>query len=169
MNRMPHTDKRKIMAIDPGGTTGIAYLQNRKVVGREEIGPNGTNTPQHRDTCHEMLLKAINSFNPDYILFEQFDYRPHMDHADLISCEYIGIFKLWSIQNDKPWVAQPSRVGKVTSKTVFWNARKLKAVGLWLPNMGHAMDATSHLLYHWTSTLKQDDYKLLLRNLGDVA
>lgn len=170
MQKMPLISKRKIISVDPGGTTGLAYLQDRVIFAREEVGPiKGEHAADYRDWCGEMLEEKFNNFMPDYIVYEQFDYVAGQAHADLISNEYIGVIKLWCVKNDRPWVAQRRNVGKHTGKGVFWNKRKLQAVGLYLPNMGHAMDATSHMLYHWTFTLEQTDYKTLLKTLGDVA
>jgi hypothetical protein len=169
MQKMPLIDKRKIISVDPGGTTGLAYLQDRVIFARKEIGPRRKDVKQYMDWCGQALEQEFDSFMPDYIVFEQFDYRTGQAHAELISNEYIGVIKLWCVKNDRPWVTQPARVGKHTGKGVFWNRRKLQAVGLYLPNMGHSMDATSHLLHHWSTTLGQRDYLNLLRNLGDVA
>lgn len=157
---MKPVNLRKVAAYDPGGTTGAAYLQNTRIVARSQIGNMNTNS-------HIPLEKDLDAFWPDVVVYEQFDYRQNQDTAELISVKYIGVIEWWCLKHDVPWVAQKPAVGKVTGKTVFWDVRKLKHLGLWLPNMPHAMDATSHLLHYWSFTLRQKNYLKLLTGLGD--
>jgi len=37
----------------------------------------------------------------------------------------------------------------------FWTDDKLKQIGLWVPNLGHAMDATRHVLRYRTFQLEE--------------
>ena len=156
---MALTDRMRIMSFDPGGSTGIAYLQDREVIGREQLSGDH----------HERLYGRMVSFRPEVVVYEEFDYRPHQDHAELVSKEYIGIIKLFCMEREIPYVGQLATIGKVTNKTVFWDSYKIKRLGLWAPNMPHAMDATGHLLYYWTFVLKQKDFLNQLKDLGDFV
>lgn len=138
----PSDEHEKVLALDPGGTTGwaTAVIDYRTLetieAGQVRFEASG-------------LWHFLEGFEPDYIVTESFTYRLGGRHGtDLTAVKWIGICELYCMQKDKRLRFQePSIQG---SKTAYWNTQKVKDVGLWLPNHPHAMSATKHLLYFLT-------------------
>lgn len=132
----------RILAIDPGTTTGLAvYLPERKVIETRQIGP---------EDHHEVLYKLC--YQSDEIVCEDFNFRPNPGRRKIVldSKEYIGVVKLVNQQYGIPYrLQQPSQAKNL------WDDKKLKALRLngsplWSPGNPHAMDALRHLLYYLT-------------------
>ena len=144
-----------IIAIDPGGTTGLAWWT--KSPGK--IRPNQFQT-QQIGPCNEdhpllvliALLNGIVALNQNRrirIIGESFDFRMderYRDKIDYTAAEVIGALRLWY-----SWILPDN--GQVTMEFKgaglgkgFWVDEKIKKVGLWKPGQRHAMDAMRHLL-----------------------
>ncbi len=156
----------KILALDPGGTTGWATAT---IVERDYTalgGPilddvrwqQGMLGPQEH---HKQLwgLMELQETEHDFrVVCESFEFRnEHRDGLVIVSSEYIGLAKLFQLQRhpDHPVVLQTASTGKIrpakTEATAFVKKRNLQALGLW--NLGpksehHMVDATGHLLYY---------------------
>ena len=146
-----------IFACDPGGTSGCATAQWEPSSPEDQL----TSVEQIKfrqwhidDQPHHVQLWSTLSANPyTMIVWETFDFRQHIyfdaegnPHAsghklELISREYIGVMELYCALNNAPNFTLNSSAAKH-----FITDQKIKQVGLWLPGMGHAMDATRHLL-----------------------
>jgi hypothetical protein len=125
----------QIVAIDPGTTTGIAtFGDTTGRWGRWQHGPQ----PHHKKLWSDLAHNR-----PDTVVCETFIYQLRQK-VILDSVEYIGVVKLFCEQTHVRYVPQAPAQGKG-----FWDDPKIRALGLWLPNMPHAMDATRHLLYYW--------------------
>lgn len=151
---------KRIASFDPGGTTGVAvyeYVGNEPLrrLWTTQLGPKF----HYRDLWDWLLYNE-----PEEIVCESFLYRSHLDKAELVSNEYIGIIKLYAEIRGTPMHMQPASQGKATGKSAFWNVEKLKQLGLYIPARPHAMDALSHLLYHITFTRENRTYLNLLRS-----
>lgn len=155
----------RILAFDPGGTTGWAFheLVLDKMTGAPlmiggQLGP----VPHHLE-----LWQLIMRLNPDVIVYEDFQYRIKRDHEDdgsvlpagivLVSVEYIGIIKLSAyasaLRGVKLWCQLPAH-GKG-----FWTNDKLKKIGVYAKGCQHQNDATRHLLHYITEgPLMRKDY-----------
>jgi hypothetical protein len=88
--------------------------------------------------------------------FRQFVYtdehgnqRVTTTKVELISKEYIGVMELYCALNNCPHYTLNASAAKH-----FITNEKIKQVGLWLPGMDHAMDATRHLLRYMFVKLK---------------
>lgn len=158
----------KIVALDPGGTTGLAWINldpllDDPTVHHEQIGPN-----EH----HVELLNRLQQLRPDIMVYERFLYQQR-DKVNLISCEYIGVIKLyWRLTcNSHPKVAHLTHpvvlVKQTPAQMDFWTDNKLRAVDLYIPGQPHAVDATRHLLYYMSFTRKDKRWILQLRGSGD--
>ena len=134
----------RIIAFDPGGHTGFAWI-----VGPESSVSKGTLVGNH----HKYLLEMLHNFAPETIVYERFDYRKNVSHAELTSVEYIGILKLYSQMTNCILVPQMQLKGK----NGLWTDDKLKALQLYTVNGDHANDAVRQLLYYITAELK-DNY-----------
>lgn len=163
----------RVLALDPGGTTGWAYAEwmpdyptddplpqlinlSQITFGTGQIGP---------DEHHEELWRLLNSFSqqwsfgpPLHIVYESFEFRQHINKnqakakVELISKEYIGLIKLfYNLYNNEEWpltlTAHTASAAKtfVPDKGPQANV-KLRQLGLYQTGQVHANDALRHLL-----------------------
>jgi len=164
---VPRWDGRPffVFAADPGGTTGCATAQ------WEPASPDDTLTSveqikfrqwQIGPGPHHVELWSTLSANP-YTMFvwEEFEFRQHIyrdkdgnphvsrHKVELISRNYIGVMELYVALNNAPHYSLNASAAKH-----FIDNEKIEQVGLWLPGMGHAMDATRHLLRYMFVKMK---------------
>jgi len=142
----------RLWGFDPGGTTGWACfdLNAPEAVRWDtcgEIGPE-----EHHWKLWEFLQERVN-VNEDRIVCESFQYRAHLDKAELISCEYIGVVKLYCADYGLTPHFQTASQGKIKEdrpgkQGSFTQKRHLEKLGLWIPGQKHAMDGYGHLLYY---------------------
>ena len=154
-----------ILSLDPGATTGCASAQWEPSSPDEQL----TSVEQIKfrqwhlsDQPHHAQLWALlhaNAFTE--IVWESFQFRQHVfvdqegnpvvgnTKVELISCEYIGILELFCALNGTKHHTRNAS----TAKHLITND-KIQALGLWLPGMPHAMDATRHLLRYMVVVLK---------------
>lgn len=130
------------VALDPGGTTGVAYV-------REEAHPWNLEVLQlGPDPHHSDLLRFLNIAKPEVIVCESFQNRSQ-ETVVLTSMEYIGIVKLYRQMRLGRLVFQSSSIGKA-----FWDDTKLRSYHTYAPGMKHARDACRHYLYWRTFTCR---------------
>jgi hypothetical protein len=135
---------QKIIAFDPGYTTGVAIQSNIS------------------DMLTLMQVKGLkpvwavlHTGQPDMIVYEKFFYQ-RRDKVDLRPVEAIGIIKLYAERTTTPIIGQSAQQAKR-----FWTDKKIKKLGMWESGEPHAMDALRHLLYF--QTFKLNDQTLLER------
>ena len=142
-----------VVALDPGGTTGVAILSARGVLVAEHL------TGEH----HKDLWNLLQDIDPDVVVCESFEFRnKSRDNLELISKEYIGVVKLWYRMHPNAVLSmQTAAMGKgfITDKGPNAN-EALKKLGWYFPSMKHANDAVRHLVYYLAAknnypTLKQ--------------
>ena len=149
-----------IVAFDPGGTTGWAYWhEETDEWGQGQIGP---------DEHHEELWDWLDSYAPDIVIYEAFNYQIRRDEkgtavdmpgVELISREYIGIIRLWS-QLNHCLDATKQQPSIITLKWLLDDRLKEMTYPrnndqcLYRTNAPHANDATRHLLYYRAMVLK---------------
>lgn len=134
-----------ILALDPGGTTGLAWMHGTNgAVRTMQMGP---------DEHHEELWNFMRVYTPTAIVCESFTYRNGLAKADLIPCEYIGLVKLYAEKYCVPLYMQTPSMAKK-----FFSDDKLKAADLWITGKQHARDAVRHLMYYVTFTLKSERF-----------
>lgn len=121
----------KIFSADPGETTGVV-VDDAGELSFWQIDSRNINS----------IYQFILDVKPDRIVYEQFHYRPNLMKAKLYSMQVIGVLRLYSEQYNVPIVFNP----KPDEAKAFWNDKKIKALGLWKPGKGHAMDALRVLL-----------------------
>jgi hypothetical protein len=157
-----------ILALDPGGTTGVClYRPWETALWQGHIGPG-----DHHLRLWELLSKVYKASaarqTPLTVVCEAFEFRKterHRDFINYIPREYIGVCKLfWEQHQDTRFVQQsPMNVIPGPSGHAFWTDDKVKQLGLWVPGLKHAMDATRHYLYHRVFTLRDKSLLLKLR------
>lgn len=140
----------KILAIDPGGTTGYAWGFL-----------DGTNPLQFKTEQHKYLHNEFYNFmvktEPDYIVYETFEYRNRARAGlELISAELIGIILLYISERVIPFAAQSASEHGAGGRTGYYQNRKLKALG-WYKSMPHEMDA-ARILLNWYMFKKGHKY-----------
>lgn len=140
-----------IGAFDPGGTTGVATARwepsspDERLTTLDQITFHQYQIGPHR---HHVELWSVLHTNPfTEIVWESFEFRQHIkkDQAktgvELVSREYIGILSLFCELNNSRYHVRNS-----SSAKHFVGNDKITQLGLWLPGMKDAMDATRHLL-----------------------
>jgi hypothetical protein len=158
----------RILALDPGGTTGWAtYTAERLWTGDpEEEG--SLEYYNEKFTCgqigpeehHAALYRHIGTQQTsEFVLItESFEFRNmdkrHRDNINLMSREYIGVAKLFAQlrmlgKEDQQFWLQTAGVAKQFIPDSGPQAsKKIRDAGLWYPNQRHAMDAMRHLLWY---------------------
>jgi hypothetical protein len=142
------------LGLDPGGTTGWGmYNPNgEKDIEKFSCGQLGPGSHHEDLWCFleesRPQWKAPDSRSKLWIICESFQYRNGLTKAELDSCEYIGIVKLfrvmfWNVEV----VFQTAAQGKITEGS-FVKKRHLQKLDLWIPGNKHAMDGYGHLLYY---------------------
>jgi hypothetical protein len=164
----------RIVAFDPGGTTGWAFVITDAYTGTlgQLVAPNAKwirddywQRGQLGGEHHQALEAFLDRIMPDIIVCEDFKYRQRAPgsirmNVELDSVEYIGVIKLWVQKRQRKFgfqtelVMQPASVcnGKrlVTDKLIT-------KLGLWVPGQRHAMDATEHLVYYMITEQSRTD------------
>lgn len=137
-----------IIALDPGITTGVAYLSDERIIHTDHIMPT-----------HLNFTKYLASYAPTEIVYERFFYQ-RRNKVELYPVEVIGVIKLFAEQYDIPLYAQTASQAKG-----LFTDDKIKLMDLWVKGQVHGMDALRHLLYHmvitkgdrsWLNVLKLD-------------
>lgn len=138
----------KILAFDPGVTTGITTLN--------------TDTEEYfffqKEFSHESLWKFLCECDPNTVLYESFIFRQN-NKAIYIGVEFIGIIKLWAQMCER----QIQSFAPSQSKA-FWKDDKIKSLGLWMPGYPHAMDSLRVLLTWRGQDFIKSKAKLLAGN-----
>jgi hypothetical protein len=125
----------RTLAIDPGGTTGLAWIgQQRDPVKKWWV----IETSDLLD-----IWRLLTIVKPERILFERFD--PQELPVNLQALEVQGIVKLWVLQTSP-------------ATTIWWQSRDgamnlctdrfLRANALWVEGYEHGRDALRHLCWH---------------------
>jgi hypothetical protein len=145
------TRKVYAIAIDPGGTTGLAMApfetEPWKVLVQEMTGEH-----------HMDLIHLLYDNRPEFLICETF-HNVGNEAARLHSSEIIGCVKAYSQATHTPVVWQSPATGKQ-----FWTDEKLKQCGLYVVGLQHARDAVRHYAYWRLFTL--NDRAILQRDQG---
>lgn len=149
---MSYTDT-KLIALDPGKTTGVAIAHYRRTHNDMEDKTWRLNLieTEQLDYNVEGIWQWLALQQPSGIIYETFTYR-RLPNADLTPVEIIGALKIYALLHGiELWGSIPS------NKALWDNDKLLKLSGYHWPAMGrlefagtHARDAVRHLL-HWSS------------------
>lgn len=159
-----------ILAVDPGGDTGLAEFNYKTRVWQTTVLPFSPLVLYGFFTSWLLLQKPACK-----VICERFDYRPvgkynfggsrAIPKVDLTPREVIGILKLACAQHDVDIVWQaPADVNDSKGEaSVFWTDAKVKMLGLYKPGHVHEMDAVKHILYYRSFTLGEEELFQRLR------
>lgn len=160
----------KVVALDPGGTTGICVLDTESYEIRlGELGPD-VHHKELWDLLGRYRWQAEDDGEEMLIVCESFEYRivkskgTKMPGVNLISRNYIGVVELFDQCFEVGLVMQtPAQGGGGHNHSGFWKNDKLKKLGLYKAPEGrqHMADALRHALY-WLSFTKKDDHFIRL-------
>src|SRR5262252_1214169 len=136
---------RRIIALDPGGTTGVAIFQNQPISEGWNIDSLFNLVQLAEKEHHKKLWQLLTGQDPDVVVCERFDSPMPVlggpGSVNIDAREYIGVTKLYCYLTGKPCVMQ------TRASRNLWTPDKLRKLGLWIPEQKHAMDALRHLLY----------------------
>lgn len=158
----------RVLALDPGGTTGWATYTARVVVdpftNAVEYKDEGWNCGQLAGEHHSELWKLLlDNQSHDYqLVCERFEYR-NTARSGLVldSREYIGVTKLFAQQRRLPLTLQNASEAKG-----FVRDSHLKRLALWSSGNPHAMDAMRHLLFWLTNRYEDKNFRKMLLERG---
>lgn len=140
----------RVIAFDPGGTTGWGAYSCLVVPGMEQatiyLSQGWTcghiTGPNHHQELENFL--GSQRVTMTTIVCERFDDRATGHHVNPIALEYIGVIKKWCDENDVALRMQMPSQAKSFVKDV-----NLKRLGIWQgKKWKHAMDAYRHLLWY---------------------
>jgi len=139
----------KVIALDPGGTTGWAKGLIRD--GKMYV-VSGQDEWDHFDIFKELSEVT----KPDIIVCERFDYRKggrKQEGVELISREYIGVVRLYALMFPNTPNGPLQLYMQMPSEGVggYWKEdAQLKKDGVFMIGKPHANDAMRHLLQWYT-------------------
>lgn len=131
----------KIIALDPGVTTGYA----EGVINDE--GFMKVRCGQAAYT-HLDLYEALRLRTPDFIVCESFEFRKLQQGVNYYPVEMIGVVNLYVQTREKQdtiylYMQPPSTQGD----KAHWTDSKLKESNVYRPGVPHGRSALKHLLY----------------------
>ncbi len=124
----------RVLAVDPGGTTGMAWWGYR---------PAGESVSFTEEPDRFHLYDRVRVARPDVIICENFVPRSGALTFQPEALRIIGYLEGWAQENGVEFVLQTPAQAKS-----FATQAKLKAVGWWPKGLGHAQDAARHLLVY---------------------
>lgn len=136
----------KILAIDPGVTSGYCFAEFRNVDHSTDVEIR-LRPEQYCDDVEE-LWDRIEKFQPRYIICEDFEYRNQARSGlILFSVQLIGVVSLYELKSQKQCAIYMQKAAQGKS---YYTNTQLKNLGVFKPGESweHSMDATRHLL-HW--------------------
>ena len=158
--------RAKILAFDPGGTTGWTRVhlyprgqENSSGARFEEADRSWDGGQFGPGPHHKALYKFLIMERPLHVVCESFQYRviqsggATMPGIRLDSVEYIGVIKLYCELTKTPLFLQTA--GEVKP---LWTDEKLKKLGLWARGEQHRRDAVRHALHHIITRLNRTEF-----------
>lgn len=166
----------KIIAFDPGGTTGWAGHRVRprdhpmsewaggQFSPDDDVHPVVNPAAEH---CghHKHLFEWLHKMKPNVVVCERFVYEIRrnqgvdMPGVVLISRDYIGVIELYCKMTLTPLFM------RTRNALHLWDDEKLKKLGLYTAGARHRNDATRHLLDYIVGELGRRDYLKPLRSI----
>lgn len=135
----------RLMAIDPGITTGYCFMKTTT-----QIGASGTTgllwkAEQHMDEV-DAVWDRIEEYEPRYIICEDFEFRQKSRAGlNLYPVQVIGVVRLYEIKARRQVAVY---LQKAAQGKGYYSDNILKSEGFYKRGVPHGMDATRHLL-HW--------------------
>lgn len=150
----------RVLAVDPGPTTGFAFFKNDIFqTWQTRYPPSRAHSDLYND-IHIMLGDI------DIIIVEKFEFRKdkERDNINYVAAELVGVVKLYAQRSERIRLVEQS--SSLIGKTAFWSDdnQRVKRLRLYDPKASpHGMDALRHLLYFLTFTCKDERWLEKLR------
>lgn len=136
--RRKPNDGTRILALDPGETTGWAVFEDQSLVACGQLKVGDLNT----------LFAVVRESRANVVVIESYRVYEHraQQHigSEVVTIQYIGILKLAAEQLHLPIVMQAAWQGKQ-----FQTDEKLREWGLYQVAHKHANDAIRHGCYFY--------------------
>jgi hypothetical protein len=134
----------RVIAFDPGGTTGWSTYSAHKsgsTYTQEEWACGHLDQPNHHQQLKILLgNQRVRTYK---VVCEKFNDRPGATNSvNLIARDYIGVVELYCQEEG----IELHRQMPATAKG-FVKDKNMRAMGLFVRNWKHAMDARRHLLW----------------------
>lgn len=148
-----------IVALDPGGTTGVSVYELEMNLHNYEINVEQIDTKESLLAVYDLL----DLVSPDAVVCENFTYRQN-DKAgiDLTAQQVIGVAKLWC-----EMYCVPLKLQQASAAKGFAPDSTLKKLGLYHVGKRHANDATRHLVYYIIKNKEYPYMELLEKGFKD--
>ena len=158
----------RLLAFDPGGTTGWAEWHR---VGHQEVFNTGEVTgPDHHLALWDLLNTTLHDTSimgeKLIVVLENFEFRKEERtryKIDYIAGEYVGTVKTFCRLHERKRYHIQLHVSTASTGKGFWDDDKLKRIGKYHRNSKHIRDATRHLLRYRTFVMADDSLLLALR------
>lgn len=141
LNRPIPTDLR-VLALDPGETTGWCYFLGASFMASGQLGPFQT-----VEGAAFKITELIDKYEPHAIIGEGYRVYAHKarshTHDSLFTPRLIGAITLLSAQKKIKRFEQSAAQAKA-----FVTDSKLKEWNFWIPGQRHARDAIRHAVYY---------------------
>ena len=136
----------RLLAVDPGHTTGLAYKRfDNRFPPEEFFIPPLTEMPVGFDECVDAIRANIIACAPDLIVYERFQITPatakKTTGGSNEAIELIGVTRFLARQ-----YAVPLEEQKPADAMSLVTDEKLKRIDWYTPGKDHARDAMRHLL-----------------------
>jgi hypothetical protein len=133
----------RVLALDPGKTTGYCYA--------ELMGNKLWLTPGEREfSMFDMaaFLETHVQNKLGHVVYEDFTFRNAVQRGtDLTPVKIIGVIELYAGQYE-PMVTFTPQMPSIQGARGYYTDLRLKELGVyWAHGHGHARSATKHLLY----------------------
>jgi hypothetical protein len=161
----------RILAVDPGPTTGFCIYDSEARGGRGKGFVDCWNEPLGTTDPHDRLWHTLETVDYDLLMVERFEFRKD-DAArakiDYDAAEYVGVCKLWAQQAVYGRLSFPLHLVSASTigKSAFWSDdnKRVKQIGLYDSKAApHGMDAKRHILYYISFTLHDNFYLEMLK------
>lgn len=127
----------RVLALDPGETTGVAVFRNGSLIKHDQLRTNNLNT------CPLIIQDLVREVSPDYIVMEDYKvYGWKKDQhawAGLHTPQLLGVIRTIAVLEDVHLETRMAQEAKV-----FCTDTKLEEWGMYKPGMKHARDAIRH-------------------------
>ena len=136
------------VSIDPGITTGLC-------VSTLNLDKELTVFPDQQQLTHAGLYQWILRWAPDYVICEDFEYRPGEARPAVVlyPLELIGVVEYYCQTSHIKLARQKASEGKG-----YYTNDKLKDLDIYAPAIPHGMDAVRHMM-HWFTFKEGFKYK----------
>ena len=137
----------RLLALDPGETTGYTFITNHGNSAGLELSEWGQLDTKTVKLASQEIEKIFDKIQPTHVVFESYRIygskaATHIN-AELIPVRVVGIIEHICNQRNIPYTSQGASLAKQ-----FCTDDKLKTWNFWFKNARHARDAMRHAVWY---------------------